>query len=148
MTSAIFSIFLLTIAVWILGKFSPIKICPVCAGVSLTWLWLLVGLFLGQLPTADYQLPAALLIGGTVVGLAFKLESLVNPRWLMIWKTVFIALGFAGAYSLIRNQWLYFFLFLIGAFVTSLIFKNYVSENQANKNENPKQLKKKLKHCC
>lgn len=148
MTSAIFSIFLLTIAVWVFGKFSPIKVCPICAGVSLTWLWLLVGLFLGQLPTADYQLPAALLIGGTVVGLAFKLESLVNPRWLMIWKTGFIALGFAGAYSLIRNQWFYFFLFLIGAFVTSLIFKNYVSENQANKNENPKQLKEKLKHCC
>ena len=148
MIIATYSILLLTVAVWILGRISPIKVCPICAGVSLTWLWLLVGLSLERLPIIDYQLPTVLLMGGTVVGLAFKLESLINPSFLLVWKAAFIILGFAGAYSLIINQWLYFFLFLFGAAVTVLLFKNRGLENRSSENESAKQLEEKMKHCC
>ena len=51
------------------------KICPVCAGVLLTWLWMLLGMGYGFLSVEKYQIITAILMGGSVVGITNKLEE-------------------------------------------------------------------------
>ena len=75
MIIAIISILILTSAIWVLNKKLPIKICPVCAGVSLTWLWMLLGMGYGLLSIEKYQFITAILMGGSVVGITNKLEE-------------------------------------------------------------------------
>ena len=74
MIIAIISILVFTLIVWFANKLLPFSICPICAGVFLTWIWMFVGISLGELSLANYQLPTTMLMGGTVVGLTFKLE--------------------------------------------------------------------------
>ena len=69
------SIFVLTIFVWVINKKLPIQICPICAGVSLTWLWMLFGMSSGMLSIEKYQLMTAILMGGSIVGITNKLEE-------------------------------------------------------------------------
>lgn len=73
MIIAILSIFIFTVIVWGFNKKLPVKICPICAGVSLTWLWMLLGMGYGLLPIEKYQLVTAILMGGSVVGITDKL---------------------------------------------------------------------------
>ena len=68
MITAILSILIITLVVWLVNKKLPIQVCPVCAGVFLTWLWMFIGMSLGKLLIANYQLPVSVLMGGTVVG--------------------------------------------------------------------------------
>ncbi|MEK7190231.1 MAG: hypothetical protein AAB661_00500, partial [Patescibacteria group bacterium] len=53
----------------------PFQICPICAGVSLTWLWMLFGMGLGFLSVEKYQMVIAILMGGSVIGIVNKLEE-------------------------------------------------------------------------
>ena len=75
MIIAILSILILTSVIWVLNKILPIKICPICAGVSMTWLWMLLGMGYGLLSIEKYQLITAILMGGSVVGITNKLEE-------------------------------------------------------------------------
>lgn len=75
MIIAIISILSLTSIVWVLNKILLIKICPICAGVSLTWLWMLLGMGYGLLSIEKYQLITAILMGGSVVGITNKIEE-------------------------------------------------------------------------
>lgn len=75
MINAIISIFVLTSIVWVSNKILPLKICPICAGVSLTWLWMLFGMSYGFLSVEKYQIVTAILMGGSVVGITNKLEE-------------------------------------------------------------------------
>ena len=75
MIIAILSIILITVIAWAFDKKLPIRICPVCAGVSLTWLWLLLGMGYGLLSIEKYQLITAILMGGSVVGITDKLSE-------------------------------------------------------------------------
>ncbi len=75
MITAILSILILTCVVWVLNKKLPFQICPICAGVSLTWLWMLFGMGLGFLSVEKYQMVIAILMGGSVIGIVNKLEE-------------------------------------------------------------------------
>ena len=75
MIIAIISIFILTLIVWLINKKLSMKICPVCAGVLLTWLWMLLGMSYGFLSVEKYQIIIAILMGGSVVGITNKLEE-------------------------------------------------------------------------
>lgn len=75
MIIAILSVLILTVLVWILNKKLPVQICPICAGVSLTWLWMLLGMGYGLLSVEKYQFVTAILMGGSVVGITNKLEE-------------------------------------------------------------------------
>ena len=145
MIIAILSILIITLAVWLVNKKLPIQVCPVCAGVFLTWLWMFIGMFLGKLSIANYQLPISVLMGGTVVGLMSKLEQFINPKFVLIWKVVFVVSGFTAVYSLITNQWGIFAIGVIVDIVVTLIFKTYGAEKE---NLNLKELKEKIKNCC
>ena len=131
--------------VWLVNKKLPIQVCPVCAGVFLTWLWMFIGMSLGKLLIANYQLPVSVLMGGTVVGLMSKLEQFINLKFVLIWKMIFVVSGFTAVYSLITDQWGIFAIGVIVDIVVTLIFKTYGAEKE---NLNLKELKEKIKNCC
>lgn len=148
MIIASISIVVITFMFWLLNKQWSFKLCPVCAGVSLTWLWLLVGMWRGQLLAADYQLPIASLAGGTVVGLMSKLEPLIKVKPVLIWKTLFIISGFGAVYSLLMANWLMFSMGAVLASAGTLVFKRSTAEPENKESEQTKALKEQLKRCC
>ncbi|HEY4524341.1 MAG TPA: hypothetical protein VJL36_01090 [Candidatus Paceibacterota bacterium] len=148
MITAVISILIITATVWLATKKSAFKICPICAGVSLTWMWLLVGLWSGKLAPIDYQLPTAVLMGGTVVGLMAKLESKIKPKLAMLWKTIFIVSGFSAAASLLAGDWLVGAAGIILAMVATLALKTTPAEMEKQTSTATKELEEKMKNCC
>ena len=146
MTYAIISILVTTSIVWLIKRTFKFEICPVCAGVFLTWLWILIGMFLGKLSVISYQLPVAILMGGTVVGLMSKLEKFIKSNVLLIWKVIFVSLGFLAVYGLIISNWLIFALGVILAITAIFIFKTYQAPEPESKQA--KELEERMKKCC
>lgn len=85
MTVAIVSILVLTLAVWTfnqaLGKKLPIRVCAICAGVTLTWIWLFVGMWQGYLSVPRYEFVTAILMGATIGGIVTELKKLFPKLW-------------------------------------------------------------------
>ncbi len=67
------SILFFSLTAFILRKYLNLKICPLCVGVSLTWLWMLIGIWFGILSVEKYQLITAVLMGGSIIGIVNKL---------------------------------------------------------------------------
>lgn len=70
------SILVLTIIVWFVNKKLSIQICPVCAGVSLTWLWMISGMWLGLLSVLKYEFLTAILMGASIGGIVTELKKI------------------------------------------------------------------------
>jgi len=135
-TITIISVLVISLFVWITNHFSPFRICPICAGVSGTWIWILTGHFLGY--EVDLIIPA-LLMGGSVVGISSKLDK--------IWKIIFILLGFILAYNLLLENWMVLAIFLVVFVLILLVF--LASNKEANSNKGvTKELEQKMKNCC
>lgn len=81
------------------------NICPICVVVSSLWLGLSAGMAWGYLAPVTYLIPVALLMGGTVVGIAYLGEK--RCRWAdrhpLLWKSLIIAGGMPVAYLLVMN---------------------------------------------
>lgn len=75
MIIAILSILIFTGAVWAINKILSIQICPICAGVTLTWLWMLLGIGLGFLPISRYELIIAILMGASIGGIVTEIKK-------------------------------------------------------------------------
>src|SRR3989344_8267180 len=146
MIIAIISILIITLLIWSLKKVLPFNVCPICAGVFLTWLWMLVGMFLGLLSTENYQLITAVLMGGTVVGLMSKLEQFIKPKFVLIWKALFVALGFVAVYSLISVDWIIFLVGVILAVAFTFAFKIPKVRQENQESEKRKELEEKMKN--
>ena len=82
-----------------------IKICPICVAVSLLWLLTSAGVAWRYFAFETYLVPIALLMGGSVVGIAYLGEKRV--RWAirhpLAWKTLVIVAGMAVAYLFVNN---------------------------------------------
>ncbi|MDO8561467.1 MAG: hypothetical protein Q7S05_01430 [bacterium] len=148
------SILGLTALVRLGEKVLPFKVCPICAGVSLTWAWLLAAHFLGY--RIDLMVPA-LLMGGTVVGLAYQLAPLeARPltgfekkftRPSLLWKTLFIPSGFVAAYGILLQLWTVALLAIAFLFLISLLFLS--SGGRAGSREAAAgDIENKMKDCC
>lgn len=148
MTIAIISILIITFVVWSVKKWLKFEVCPICAGVSLTWIWMLVAMILGKLSTTTYQLPTALLMGGTVVGFMSKLEEFIKPKFILVWKTLFVVLGFMAVYSLIYSNFISFILITVLVVTITLIFKTQEANKDEEKSKQIKELEEKMKNCC
>ncbi|OGI57484.1 hypothetical protein A3B85_00600 [Candidatus Nomurabacteria bacterium RIFCSPHIGHO2_02_FULL_37_13] len=148
MIIALLSVLILTGIVWILNKKLPVKICSICAGVSLTWFWMFLGMLLGKLLVADYQVPTAILAGGTMVGLMSKLEESIKVKFVLIWKTIFVLSGFAAVYGLITNQWTILIIGIIVDIIATTVFKTHKTEKENSDFKRLKELKEKMKNCC
>ena len=147
-TIALASIFGITLITWLATRMMPERIrllfCPICVGVSITWLWMLVRYHTGM---AIDPAVLALLMGGTVVGLAYRAESRLNPaRNRLLWKVLFIPLGFFGMFSLIKAEWL-----IAGgsALALALIFFAFATRAKEHPPEQRvEEIEEKLKQCC
>lgn len=148
MIIALLSILVLAGFVWLLNKKLPIQICPICAGVSLTWLCMFLGMFLGKLSIVDYQMPTAILAGGTVVGLMSKLEEFIKGKFILIWKTIFVVSGFMAVYGLVTREWKMLLVGVILDIAVTFIFKTYGIKKENSNPERLKELKEKMKNCC
>ena len=148
MITAITSILILTSAISLVKNKLKFEICPICAGVTLTWLWMLTGIILGKLSTIDYQLPTALLMGGTVIGLMSKLEPLIKQKFVLIWKTIFVVSGFIAAYNLIFNNWVIFSISVALAVTSILLLKTHTTSKENQKSQQTKEFEEKMKNCC
>lgn len=99
----VLSILALTGAAWLAARILPFAVCPVCVGVAGTWLWMVIAQLAGI--GFDAWMPA-ILLGGSVVGAADRLESRLPPgRSPLLWKALFVPTGFATAYGLAASHW-------------------------------------------
>jgi len=129
----IISILGLSLLVSRVNRFLPFRICPICAGVSLTWIWLVTGYFLGY--QIDLLIPA-LFMGGSVVGISQQLD-------IKKLKIIFISLGFIVAYSILSENWVTLLVFLAIILLILFLFNNKNKKLNSNK-----ELEEKIKNCC
>ncbi len=141
------SIIVITILIWVVNRtlLLPFSICPICAGVAGTWVGLIGAHFLG------YQIEliiSAMLMGGTVVGVMSKLERLIEPRFVLVWKTVFVVSGFLTANSLITGNWPILVGGIILVLIITLTFKTKKVKLNKQESKQTEELKQKMKNCC
>lgn len=102
-SAAIASILVLTALGWLVRRASRWPLCPVCLGVSGTWLWLL-GARLAGLAVDPVVL--AMLLGASVVGAAQWVEArLPARRSPLLWKALAVPAGLVAAYGLVAERW-------------------------------------------
>ncbi len=143
---AIISILAITGLVWLLNRILPFKICPICAGVSGTWLWMIAAKFLGY--EIDLVIPA-MLMGGSVVGIAYQVEKRLSDNYSpLLWKTLFIPVGFVAVYGVISSRWLLFTVAASILILMVLIFMRRQNSSAVKNEEAIEELKKKMKNCC
>lgn len=131
---ALVSILAITVLVWLADKILPFNVCPICAGVSLTWLWMLTARFLGY---EANQMILAMLMGASVVGFAFQFSLL---------KVIFIPIGFVVVYAILTDWWEAAVISLIFAGLSVLLSKSLLTKSSNNPKVND--LINKMKNCC
>lgn len=139
----VISILAISALVWIANRVFSFAVCPMCAGVFLTWMGLVGAHFLGY--QIDLVVPA-LLIGGSVVGIAYQLEKkFAKPS--LLWKALFVPSGFIVAYSILQQMWTV--VVLTGIFLVLLSLAFVSSRDTAvSRGESAGSLEKKMKDCC
>src|SRR3989344_1060840 len=136
----------------------PFKVCPICAGVFITWVWLLGAHFVGY--PIDLVVPA-LLMGGSVVGIMYQLAPLearpltglekrsrnMSAERLLLWKVLFIPARFVAAYSLLAQLWTALLFAAAFLLLVSFLFLSR-SGKTAPRGESAGDIEKKMKDCC
>lgn len=145
----IISIFVLAGLAWLLNKMLALSICPICAGVSGTWIWILAARFLGY--PVDLLIPA-ILMGGSVVGIAFQVEKklhvgFVGWRTPLFWKMLFIPVGFALVYSVLLQWWGMVSVLFVFLLAILFIFLSPQPERRGD-NKMAADIENKMKNCC
>jgi hypothetical protein len=121
------------------------RICPVCVGVGATWLWMIVAREFGH-PVDITML--ALLLGGSVVGIANLAERRLPPRRSpLVWKTLFIPTGFVAAYCLAVPLWGAFAVSSLGLALLAGVFLRSPAAPSAP-GDAVEALKKRMQQCC
>lgn len=142
------SIYALTLLAAGAKKLLKINVCPPCVGVAATWIWILIGLFAGFLEAEDWNLIAAILMGGSVVGISFQIEKyLPASASPVLWKSLFVPLGFTAAFSVFAEWWIVVIASLIFLIILSAIFLK-LPHNNGNHSKKIHELEAKLKSCC
>lgn len=150
-------IMVITGLVWALNKLLPFKLCPVCAGVSGTWTILTVAMLSGILFPTSYSLPTAILMGGTVVGIAYQGEKSLTwvRRYPVAWKLAVMVVGFPLVYGAVQYMsWITFgielvaltgvmYLFFIRRGISGTVHPAHPGEAQ-----DVKKIEKGLEQCC
>lgn len=144
------SILGITLVARILYQKTKFKICPICAGVSATWMWMLLAYWLKMEPfgyEVELLIPA-ILMGGSVVGIAYQIEKkLPENKSPLIWKVVVIPSGFLAVYSLLHEWWTVAIPLLIFLFMYALFFLQKDKESK-HAGERVQELKDRMKNCC
>ena len=143
----VISILAISVAVWFANKVLPFTVCSICAGVFLTWVWLIGAHFAGY--QINLVIPA-LLMGGSVVGIAYQLEKKFRDLpvgKILFWKILFIPTGFVVAYGILEQLPA---VFLIAAvfLLVSLSLLSSKSSTTGFRSETVGDVEKKMEDCC
>ncbi len=143
-TITIISILAITTLAHFAKRILPFKVCPICAGVFLTWVGLFGARFLGY--QINLVVPA-LLMGGTVVGIAYQLEkNKFGGAAPLPWKALFMSAGFAAAYGILFSQ-LAALAYGLAVLLASMLYFLRDGTSGARK-EDIADIEKKMKDCC
>jgi len=139
------SILAITGFAWLAGKFLPFPVCPICIGVAGTWLWMLGARLAGFAPDPSML---AILLGGSVVGIAYQLEKhLPGGRSPLLWKTLFLPMGFMAAYGLAVAHWSLLAMAVAALLLLATVF--FVPRRHSEKSSAAvEKLERDMKKCC
>ncbi|OHA09739.1 MAG: hypothetical protein A3A44_02030 [Candidatus Sungbacteria bacterium RIFCSPLOWO2_01_FULL_60_25] len=130
-------------------RFLRIRVCPICAGVSGTWLWILAGISFGLLDAGTWSLAAAIAMGGTVVGIAYQVERRLAPgRSPLLWKALCIPVGFVAAHSLLTAAYLAFSATAGLLALTAFLFLRQPRATPPEQSQRTADLEERMKECC
>lgn len=144
----------ITLGVKAANKFLPFSVCAICAGVSGAWVLLSFAILTDLAQAAVYLSVITLLMGGTVVGIAYQAEKRFG--WLgekSFWfRFGIIAVGFYAAHAAVGSlSWPTFAVEIV--FLAALVYVFFVRQN--NGGADPKKhsvkagkLEKELENCC
>lgn len=146
---ALVSIGAITVVTWLLNERNllPIKVCAICAGTAGTWIWLLVAVVSGWISFVSYMPVIAIFMGGSVVGIAYQGEKyLKSGRSALLWKALFIPLGFGLVWSVTQ----FVFGFVILGVLVLLAIAGFFLELPLRKGDavRAERLEKDMKDCC
>ncbi len=147
---AIVSIIVLTQLAWLVKKQyhrnnQPVSpwLCPICLGVSLTWLGLLLAYAAGY--SVDLTV-VAIMMGGSTVGLSYKVKELWPPlRRVLWWRFLFVPAGFATVYFLIMHRWPEF---LVAVLLALLLTVFMLRKEPVQVSKRVEKLEKIMDQCC
>ncbi|OGG78512.1 hypothetical protein A3A36_00430 [Candidatus Kaiserbacteria bacterium RIFCSPLOWO2_01_FULL_52_12b] len=143
-TITVLSILTVSALVWFVNRILPFTVCPICAGVFLTWVGLVGAHFLGY--QINLIIPA-LLMGGSVVGIAYQLEKKFRDLpvgKILLWKILFIPGGLVAAYSILEQLPAVFLIAVVFLLLVSLLLLS----NANKRSETVIGLEKEMKDCC
>lgn len=131
------SILILTLILAYLYKARIIAVCPICAGVVITWLIGITGIYTNQ-SWAD-PLLVSILLGASLGAVADKYGS----KFGLIWKTLIVLMGFPAVYFIVQGK-AWFGLGLITALIIITLVTGKNKANHKSHNHN----KDLFKECC
>jgi len=141
------SIWLLAGLAWVARRTLRVAVCPICAGVAGTWLWMLVARQFGLLGIDTSMLP--LLLAGSVVGSTYQAERWLPPgRSGALFKSVAIPIGLAAAYTLAQSLWGLLGVLLAVLLLVAAVFFRPTSTAVATSSEVAEELKRQMEQCC
>ncbi|MDO8552289.1 MAG: hypothetical protein Q7S01_02025 [bacterium] len=144
-TITVVSILIITGLTWVANKILPVQVCPICSGVFVTWAGLLAAHFLGYEITLIIP---ALLMGGSVVGIAYQMEKMLagsSQQSRLLLKILFIPAGFVAAYGILAELWAAAFLALAFLVLVSFLF---LSSRVKPREGTVAEIEQKMKDCC
>lgn len=139
------SILAITGSALLAGKLLRFPVCPICVGVAGTWLWMLAARLAGFAFDASML---AILLGGSVVGIAYHLEKhLPRRRSPLLWKTLFLPTGFVAAYGLALPHWGALAITTVVLLLLTAVFFMARRDSEDNSAAVEK-LEREMKKCC
>jgi len=113
------SILILFLIFLFLRSFLKVKVCALCGAVSLTWILILVFLYVGK--EVDVT-SLSILMGGSIVGLMYYLERKL-PEDYEIFRVPYFISAFLVTYMLVEKKIeIPLFVSLLGLWVLFIIF--------------------------
>ena len=102
MTTVLISLVAVAFIVISLRSYTSLRLCPVCAGVVVTWAWLLALVTLRPELYEVYRLPLAILMGASVAGSMRALEGRIglSVTQSAAWKVVFVTAGVGAVHAI------------------------------------------------
>lgn len=131
------SILILALVFTYLYKARITTVCPICAGVVITWLIGIVGIYTDQ-AWADPML-VAILLGASLGALADKYGSKLG----LVWKTLVVLIGFPAIYFIVQEK-----IWLGIALIIGLIILTFVAGKNKTNHKLHSHNKDLFKECC
>lgn len=127
-----------------------IKICPICAIVSLVWLVLSVGVAWGYIAGDNYIVLIAMLMGGSVVGIAFTGEKRCGwaAKHPQLWKMLAVIIGMPIIYFALVNlsKTVVVWEIIVLIIIAYLFF--VAPSKRGETSEKVREIEEQMKQCC